>query len=233
MQLIEPKVIYCDNHLLAVYKPAGYLSQADGTAAPDILAWSKAYVKKKYDKPGDVYLGLVHRLDRPVAGVLVLARTSKAAGRLAEQIRSHSWQKIYLAICHDEQRTLAAGERWEDYIFKDKRLNSAAIVDRGHPEAKYAALNYECIQRSGDLALVRIKLETGRSHQIRVQFKHHGHPLYADRRYGVSGEHGDIALLAFQLRLLHPTTKEELIFTAEYPKGEPWKRFTPSVGILQ
>lgn len=219
----QPLVIYEDNHIIVAVKPAGFLSQADGSLAPDMLTWLKAYIKIKYNKPGEVYLGLVHRLDRPVAGLMLFARTSKAAARLSEQVRKQEIEKIYWAVCHGQ---VARDGLCEDYLYKEKQTNLTKVVSSSHREAKYAKLSFVRLAYfSGeDLSWVEIKLFTGRSHQIRVQFSSRNHPLYADHRYGKvsSGSNEDIALYAAKLSFCHPTTKEMLHFVAPKPLGKPW-----------
>lgn len=223
MSLATPKILYEDNHLLIVCKPVGYLSQADGSAAPDLLTWLKADLKQRYNKPGEVYLGLVHRLDRPVGGVLVFAKTSKAASRLSEQVRTHRLSKEYLLVCRDNN--LADSGKMEDYLLKDSKTNLSRVVSPKTPGAKDARLSYTVLERQNGLALVYVSLETGRSHQIRVQFSSRGCPLWADARYGTPVSGGSIALYAWRLSLEHPTKKEPLTQTAPAPVGAPWSDF--------
>ena len=219
------KILYEDNHLIVAVKPAGILSQSDGSDAPDMLTILKAYIKEKYNKPGEVYLGLVHRLDRPVSGVMVFARTSKAASRLSEQIRTRKVDKIYRAVV---QGKMDASGSIENYILKDSSTNTVSVHDREVPGSKYAALDYKTVKTLEDRSLVEIKLGTGRAHQIRAQFANSGHPLLGDRRYGDTAFwSGDIALQAFRLEFDHPTKGERMSFEIGVPEGQPWVSFAP------
>lgn len=219
------KILYEDNHLIVAVKPAGVLSQSDGSGAADMLTLLKSYIKDKYNKPGEVYLGLVHRLDRPVSGVMVFARTSKAAARLSEQIRTRKVAKIYRAVV---QGRMASSGSLENYILKDNATNTVSVHDREVPGAKFAALDYKTVMVLNDRSLVEIMLGTGRSHQIRAQFAGAGHPLLGDRRYGDTALwSGDIALQAFRLEFDHPTKGERLTFEIPAPDAEPWVSFAP------
>jgi len=215
-------VLYEDNHLLVVVKPRGVPVQADESGDPDMATILKAYIKEKYQKPGEVYLGIVHRLDRPVSGVMVFARTSKAASRLSEQIRTESMDKTYLCVARGE---FPEG-LWEDVLKKDERTHSSRVVKPGTPGGKTAQLIQETLAVKDGFSLCRVKLLTGRSHQIRVQFSSRNHPLWGDARYNPESRPGqDIALFACSLTLRHPTTKEMMTFTAE-PTGKPWTWFS-------
>jgi 23S rRNA pseudouridine1911/1915/1917 synthase len=213
-------IIYEDNHLLVVEKPRNVLVQSDNTHDDDLLSMLKKYVKEKYNKPGAVYLGLVHRLDRPVGGVMVFAKTSKAAGRLSEMVRNHSFQKTYLAIV--EGKTKESGI-FEDYLLKNEKENKTVVDNRG----KYAKLEYRLIKYIDGLSLVKINLETGRSHQIRVQFSSRGFPLWGDQKYNNNAKTGEqIALWAYKLEFNHPVTKELLTFKCNpYINEYPWNLF--------
>ena len=171
------KVLYEDNHLLVVEKPVNVPMQEDESKDKDLLSMAKEYIKEKYEKPGDVYLGLLHRLDRPVGGVCVFARTSKAAGRMSKQIQDHEFIKEYLAVVEDNG--LDDKGHLEDHLLKNSRTNTVKVDPRG----KLAILDYEVLSRKDDLAKVRVRLKTGRSHQIRVQFSSRNHPLWGDQRY--------------------------------------------------
>lgn len=204
------KVIYEDNHLLVVEKPVNVPMQEDSSKDEDLLSLAKDYIKHKYAKPGNVYLGLVHRLDRPVGGVCVFARTSKAASRLAKQIQDHSFHKEYLAVVTDDG--LADRGHFEDHLLKDERTNTVSV----DPKGKLAILDYEVLKRKDGLALVKIDLKTGRSHQIRVQFSSRNHPLWGDQRYNKKALKGQqIALWSYRLDLIHPTTGEPMSFTCK------------------
>ena len=218
-------ILYEDNHIIVVEKPAGVLSQGDRTGDPDLLTLIKNYIKVKYNKPGNVFLGLVHRLDRMVGGVMVFAKTSKAASRLSDQVRRRQFKKKYLAVVHgniNNDGTL------RHYLYKDKRKNHVYVVEKNHPDGKHAELNYKRIQTSQNLSLVDINLITGRPHQIRVQFSHIGHPLYGDHRYGKKNDSGLIALFANELTFVHPTKREEMTVSL-IPHQKPFTLFYSSL----
>lgn len=209
-------ILYQDNHLLVVEKEVGILSQSDGSNTKDMLTILKDYLKKEYHKPGNVYLGLVHRLDKPVGGIMVFAKTSKAASRLSEQIRNHEFEKSYLAVVKGE---LSSAGTYEDYLVK-KDFHSY-ITDKDH--GKLARLKYNVIKKEKDRTLVKVELETGRYHQIRVQFASRNHPLLGDEKYGKKGKY-PIALYAYQLSFLHPISKERLVFKL-LPKEGYFRKF--------
>lgn len=219
------KIIYEDNHLLVAVKPQNMLSQADNTGDDDILTLLKEYLKEKYNKPGNVYLGLVHRLDRPVGGVMIFARTSKAASRLSEQVRIRDFDKTYLAITRGRFKSRSG--TLEHFLIKDEKTNIVSVAASEGNGAKKALLDYEVIGEKDELSLVRIKLHTGRSHQIRVQFSASGHPLLGDRKYG--NENGSqpehIALWSAEIACRHPVTKEEMVFSCNPPREFPWNAF--------
>ena len=218
-------IIYEDNHLLVVEKPVNMLSQSDSTGDLDLLTLLKEDLKQRYQKPGNVYLGLVHRLDRPVGGIMVFAKTSKAASRLSQQVVDRKIEKTYLAIVHGSPRQ-KQGELIH-YLEKDRKANRVTAHLKPGGERKKAQLDYEVIASSEGFSLVRVHLHTGRSHQIRVQLATIGHPLYGDQRYGAQrtkqGE--QIALWAYELGLTHPTTKEQLFYRCNPPKQFPWVLF--------
>ncbi len=214
-------VLYEDNHLLFVEKPVNMPVQEDESRDPDLLSMCKQYLKEKYGKPGNVYLGLVHRLDRPVGGVMVFAKTSKAASRLSEMIRKNEIGKEYLAVI-DGIPEKKSGE-FTDYLRKDAKNNRTIVTDESH--GKYASLAYTVLEEHEQMSLVRILLHTGRSHQIRVQFSSRGLPLINDQRYHPHPRKGQIALYAVSLRLVHPVTRESITVTAEPPHTWPWKEF--------
>ena len=197
-------IIYEDNHLLVVEKPINVPVQADKSGDEDLLTMLKKYLKEKYNKPGDVYLGLVHRLDRPVGGVMVFAKTSKAASRLSKQVQKHEFKKIYMAVIEGK---VSDSGTFKDKLKKDEKTNITRVSEDG----KEAELSYNLIGFVNNLSLVRISLKTGRSHQIRVQFSYHRHPLLGDSKYGVKGKY-PLALFAYKLEFTHPTTKEKLSF---------------------
>ena len=220
------KVIYEDNHLLVVEKPVNILSQGDDTNDKDMVNLLKNYVKEKYNKPGNVFIGLVHRLDRPVGGVMVFAKTSKAASRLSEQVRNNSFKKTYRAVIHGTMNKKE--DTLKDYLYKNKKTNMVSVVNKNHKEAKNAELDYETLQSKNNFSLVQIDLKTGRPHQIRVQFASRKHPLFGDQRYGqdVNKVGQQIALWSYKIEITHPTTKEKMEFICEPPKEYPWDLFS-------
>ena len=206
------KVIYEDNHIIVVEKIPNVPSQEDETGDISMMSLVKDYIKEKYNKPGNVYLGLVHRLDRPVGGVMVFAKTSKAASRLSNQVREKVFKKEYLAVVdgklEQEKGTL------ENYLYKDKKTNTSYVVNKDKKDSKYAKLDYEVIKydKENNLSLIKINLHTGRHHQIRVQLANIGHSIYGDQRYGTRGKNKQIALWAYKLSIEHPTKKERIEF---------------------
>lgn len=212
-------IIYEDNHLLVVEKPINIPVQKDNSNDIDLLNILKEYLKNKYNKKGNVYLGLVHRLDRPVGGVMVFAKTSKCASRLSEQIRTKKFKKKYLAVV--EGNTLDEGI-FEDRLLKDTKLNISKI----DPTGKESILKYKKIGFNKNMSLVEIDLETGRSHQIRVQFASHNFPLYGDQKYNKNAKKGEqIALFAYKISFYHPVTKELITFSIEKPNRFPYTLF--------
>lgn len=217
------KILYEDNHVIVCIKPAGVLSQSDGSGAPDMLTILKRYIKEKYGKPGEVYLGLVHRLDRPVSGVMVFARTSKAASRLSEQIRTRKVEKLYRCVVNG---VLEGSGRLENYISKDEDRNIVTVSDSEKPGYKASYLDYRAIATKDGLTLTEIRLGTGRSHQIRAQMAHNGYPLVGDQKYGLKDNRcKDIALESFKLSFEHPVKREFITFEAPIPEGFPWNLF--------
>ena len=212
-------IIYEDNHLLVVQKPVNIPVQEDSTKDLDFLNILKNYIKKRDNKPGNVYLGLVHRLDRPVGGIMVFAKTSKCANRLSKQIQNHEFKKIYYAVVMNKIKNQ---DTYIDYLLKDKQTNTVKIDKNG----KQAILDYELIEYKNNMSLVKISLKTGRSHQIRVQFSHHGNPLYGDHKYNLDvKDKSNIALFAQSISFYHPITKEYLTFKLELPNKYPWNIF--------
>ncbi len=219
----EPlRVLYEDNHLLVVEKPYGVPSQADESGDADMLTLCKAYVKEKYNKPGDVYLGLVHRLDRPTSGVMVFARTSKAAARLSEQIRNREFDKTYLAVLTKAPQP-PRGELVH-WLAKDEQSHTARIVQEGAANAKQAALEYATLDTKDGLTLVKVRLLTGRFHQIRAQFAAIGCAVYGDMKYGACELKAPLALHACRVCLVHPTQKTPMCFDS-IPVRPPFDRF--------
>lgn len=213
-------VFNADNQVLVVYKPAGLLTQGDAGAGPNLLDLARGWIKARYHKPGNVFTGLVHRLDKPVAGVMVFARTSKAAGRLSAQFRAGTVVKRYLAVV---EGVVAPGlTRLENQI--ERLAEGPAIVAGPTPASRSARLHFERLDTDGTASLVAVTLETGRRHQIRLQLAHSGHPIVGDRRYGAARSlpNGRIALLARELGFDHPTGRHPLSFTCPLPLGWPW-----------
>ncbi len=219
------KILYEDNHLLVVEKPVNVPSQKDESNDADILTILKDDIKVRYNKSGNVYLGLVHRLDRPVGGAMVFAKTSKAASRLSEQIRNHQFKKVYLAVLNGKPDTSSG--RLNDYLLKNEKTNTVKVVNKSTPGAKEAILDYEVLKSADGLSLVRIRLHTGRSHQIRVQFSNVGYPLYGDQKYGadINKAGQQIALWSYEISLVHPTLKQEMPFKCNPPYKKPWSIF--------
>ena len=209
-------ILYEDNHLIVVVKPCNVLCQSDYTKDLDLLTMVKNYIKEKYHKPGNVYVGLVHRLDRPVGGIMVFAKTSKAASRLSKMIQNHEMQKEYLLVCHGNLNDSGV---MEDYILKEDEKSIITTKDKG----KYAKLEYTTLKRKKGLNLVKVNLITGRHHQIRLQFSSRKCPLYGDQLYGMQDKK-QIALFAYHLKFKHPVKDEVMDF--EYmPKGGIWSEF--------
>ena len=216
------EVIFEDNHIIVVKKQPNIPSQSDKTEDMDMLTIVKEYIKKKKKKPGNVYLGLVHRLDRPVGGVMIFAKTSKAASRLSEQVREKTFKKKYLAVVdgkfEEKNGTL------EDYLYKDERNNISKVVNKDKKNAKFAKLDYEVLTYNEvkNLSLVKVNLHTGRHHQIRVQLAHAGHSIFGDQKYGTRGQGKQIALWAYELTIKHPITKEEMTFKSLPESNGTW-----------
>jgi len=216
------RVLYEDNHVIVVVKEKNVLSQADNTHDIDMLTIIKKYLKEKYNKPGNVYLGLVHRLDRPVSGIMVFAKTSKAASRLSDQVRKKEIKKTYMAVVKgiikkDE-------DTFVDYLLK---LDNGNTIVTTKDNGKESVLTYKVLKRNYEKneTLVSIDLKTGRHHQIRVQFASRGYPLCGDQRYGKSDK-TQIALCAYKLEFIHPTTKQLMKFEIEKPLDTYWTDFT-------
>lgn len=216
-------VIYEDNHLLVVEKPANLPVQADSSGDLDLLNILKAYIGNKYQKPGNVYMGLVHRLDRPVGGVMVFAKTSKAAARLSSDFAEHAQDRHYWAVAQGiipEERTLT------DYLLKDARTGMVRVVSENVSGGKKARLKTSPLAYRDNMTLTEVELYTGRSHQIRVQHANMGNPLWGDARYGGGKPGQQIALWAVSLGFIHPTKKEKMRFTSCPPMSGAWEMFS-------
>ena len=225
-------ILHEDNHILVAVKPQNLPTQADASGDADFLSLLKDYLKQKYDKPGNVFLGLVHRLDRPTGGVMVFAKTSKAAERLCQAIREGDFEKEYLAVtvgCPKEPKA-----QLTHYLKKNPLTNVVSVVPSATEGAKRADLVYEVLETKGRVSLLKVRLLSGRSHQIRVQMAHIGCPVFGDVKYKGDIARGyPLALWAEKLAFTHPVTKERMVFLA-YPPEEkdPWKRFELSNHIL-
>ena len=217
-----PRILFEDNHVIVALKEPNLLTQEDSTGDQDMLTLLKTYIKEKYEKPGEVYLGLVHRIDRPVGGLLCFARTSKAAARLALQIKERSLGREYVLVVQGDapdEMTL------RDFLVKDEETNMVKVVPSYLHQGKEAVLHLRTIVRREGLSLVCVRLETGRAHQIRVQMAAAKLPLWGDHRYG-QGERGQqIALWGMRLKMLHPITGKQMVFLAPPPDSGIWQRF--------
>ncbi|MBO2943100.1 RNA pseudouridine synthase [Paenibacillus sp. F411] len=222
-------VLYEDNHLLGVIKPVNIPSQEDASGDPDMLTLLKEDLKERYNKPGNVYLGLVHRLDRPVGGAMVFAKTSKAASRLSDAVRSRSFKKLYAAVVHGTLHRPSG--RLQDALSKDSRTNTVTVVPKGTEGAKEAVLDYKVLAEQDGFSLLLIELHTGRPHQIRVQLSHLGHPLYGDQKYGSrQNKPGQqLALWSLLVSLSHPVSKEQVQLRSNPPATYPWSLYPESL----
>lgn len=224
--MAEFNVLYEDNHLLAVEKPVNVPVQKDISKDSDLLSLLKQYIKEKYNKPGNVFLGLVHRLDRPVGGAMIFARTSKAASRLSEQIRKREIKKIYLVVVNgklDKKRGTLV-----DYLLKNRENNIVKVVPGTVPKSRKAVLRYSVIEETDKLSLVMVYLRTGRPHQIRVQFSNIGHPVFGDKKYGDdknTGYSNALCVWSHILEFRHPVKNEIVRITSNPPDCFPWNMF--------
>ena len=213
-------ILHEDNHVLAISKPAGLLSQGDHTGDPSVVTLAKAYLKNKYDKPGNVYLGLVHRLDRPVSGAMILARTSKAAGRLSAAFRQKQPRKHYFALV---EGYLEGRHEWTDHLVSIR--GTSQVVPTEQPGAKEASLSWAALDQGQGCTLVHVQLQTGRKHQIRCQFAHRGFPLLGDVRYGArrSFDGRNLALHSYRLEITHPVGSTPLDIVSPLTSAwRPW-----------
>ena len=218
-------ILHEDNHIIVVLKPQNIACCPDESGDDNLLDAVKRYIKTKYEKPGNVFVGLVHRLDRPTGGVMVFAKTSKAAARLTEQMKNGGFEKRYLAVlCGSPSKKKAT---LENYLRKNSVNNMVYVCTQTEEGAKFASLDYEILEEKDGLSLAEINLNTGRTHQIRVQTAAINSPVYGDMRYGGDkAVRGKLALWAYSLRFTHPVTGEKLRFVAEPPvDGVPWKKF--------
>lgn len=222
-------VLYEDNHLLVVVKPQNIPTQADSSGDEDMLSKLKAYLVKKYDKPGEAYLGLVHRLDRPTGGVMVFAKTSKAASRLCEQIKDKDgdFEKNYAAVTYGRPNRTG---KVEHFLVKDAQTNTVTVAPSSLEGAKKAVSEITLLDEKNGLSLVKVKLVTGRTHQARVQLKAVGAPIVGDRRYAPekAQKSACLALWAYRLVFTHPVTGDKMTFLASPPDEYPWTEFDVS-----
>lgn len=222
----ELNVVYEDNHIIVVIKPQNIPTQEDDSKDKDLLTMVKEYIKIKENKPGNVYVGLVHRLDRPTGGLMVFAKTSKAASRLTQEMHTGDFKKRYLTVVVGKPRDKRA--KLVNYLMKNARTNTVQVVPELTTNAKRAELEYQVLDEKEKVSLVEVQLLTGRSHQIRVQMKHIGCPVYGDVKYGGDSlaKGHNLALWAYELKFIHPTTKENMTFKC-YPPEDivPWNVF--------
>lgn len=226
----ELNVVYEDNHIIVVIKPQNIPTQEDESKDKDLLTMVKEYIKVKENKPGNVFVGMVHRLDRPTGGVMVFAKTSKAASRLTQEMHTDDFKKRYLAVVNGKPREKRA--KLTNYLLKNPRTNTVQVVPELTTNAKRAELTYEVLDEKEKVSLVSVQLHTGRSHQIRVQMKHIGCPIYGDVKYGgdILAKGHNLALWAYEIKFIHPTTKENMTFRC-YPPEDivPWNVFNLNI----
>ncbi|REK77180.1 RluA family pseudouridine synthase [Paenibacillus paeoniae] len=215
-------VLYEDNHLLAVVKPPGVPSQEDETGDPDMLTLLKTDLKERHGKPGNVFLGLVHRLDRPVGGAMIFAKTSKAASRLSEAVRSRSFGKTYMCVV--QGAPASSNGTLKHYLWKDQKRNQVTVFNKPESDAKEAILEYRVAAAHERFSLVAVRLHTGRSHQIRAQMAHIGCPIVGDLKYGAARQPhiSNLALWSTSVSLPHPISKEEVAFYSLPEVAAPW-----------
>lgn len=222
----EPQILYEDNHLLVLNKPAGWLVQGDRTGDLPLVDWGKDYLKTKYGKPGQVFLGLVHRLDRPVSGIVVLARTSKALARMNQLFKARKVTKTYWALVGAVPPT--SSDTLVHWLVKDRIKNKTTAYASENAHGKRAELTYRIVADQGGLYLLEVQPLTGRPHQIRVQLATAGCPIVGDVKYGFREPTADasIGLHARRLSFVHPVRQQAIEFVAEVPTLEIWRPFT-------
>ena len=209
--MIEPNIVYEDNHIIVVIKPYNVAVQEDESKDEDMLTIIKNFIKQRDNKPGNVYLGLVHRLDRPTGGVMVFAKSSKAAARLSSELKKHELKKRYFCVVNGKPQIVE--NNLKTYLKKDEKTNTVKIVPKLETGAKLAELNYKVVCEKGNYSLIDVDLVTGRSHQIRVQMSSQLNlPIYGDFKYGDKSHGGNLALWAYELTFVHPTTKQNMKF---------------------
>lgn len=219
------QVLYEDNHLIAVFKPAGVLTQADSSGVPSLMEVTKEWLRTRHQKPGNVFLGLLHRLDKPVAGIVLFARTSKGASRLSEQFRARTLRKIYWAVV---EGTTAPSKILTHYL-SSEAVPRVQVFEAAGPELKRAGLTFRTLKSGNGKSLLEVELETGRKHQIRAQLSYIGHPILGDKKYGstTAGPNQGIALVAKRLEFRHPVRIEESITVEVSPLLCPLKGLLP------
>lgn len=223
------KVVYEDNHLIIVYKESGEIVQGDKTGDAPLSETVKAYIKEKYNKPGDVFLGVVHRLDRPVSGLVIFARTSKALSRMNDMFRRGEVHKTYWAITKNlPKNTDGTLTNW---LVRNEKQNKSYAYNREVPNAKQAVLNYRMVARSDNYCLLEVNLLTGRHHQIRCQLAHIGCPIKGDLKYGAarSNPDGSISLLSHKVQFVHPVSKKEIELISPLPEDALWQALSQCV----
>ena len=230
------QVLYEDNHIIAVSKTCHEIVQGDKTGDTPLSETVKAYIKEKYNKPGEVFLGVTHRLDRPTTGVVLFARTSKALSRLNEMFKSHEKiQKTYWAIVSTSPNSLidSSSHRLENYLLRNEKQNKSFVVKPGTKEAKRAVLSYKAIAQSARYTLLEINLETGRHHQIRCQLAALGLPIKGDLKYGAkrSNPDGGISLHARKIEFVHPVSKQPISITAPVPEDALWRALEQQINV--
>jgi 23S rRNA pseudouridine1911/1915/1917 synthase len=226
-------ILYEDNHLLGVEKPPNIPVQEDISGDGDLLTYLKQYIREKYNKKGEAFLGLVHRLDRPVGGAMIFARTSKAASRLSEQIRTRQVKKIYIAVVEGLFQNSTG--TYHHYLVKNRENNTVRVADKNTADSQEAILHYQVLAEREGISLVRIELETGRPHQIRVQFSHSGHPLMGDEKYGKTNGKSPtkhLALWSCQITFKHPVKDEIIHIESRPPQCYPWDLFSDHIDHL-
>lgn len=222
--MIEPKIIYEDNHIIVVIKPHNISVQEDESKDPDMLTIIKQFLKQRDNKPGNVFLGLVHRLDRPTGGVMVFAKTSKAASRLSKELKDKNLRKHYLCVVNGKPQL--STNRLVTYLKKDEKTNTVKIAPKLEEGSKEAILEYEVVSSKDKYSLIDVNLITGRSHQIRVQMASQlNMPIFGDFKYGDKEHGGNLALWAYELTFTHPTTKENMRFTVAPDYSNPAFKF--------